>query len=855
MAHKTKHKRCVLIRVSMCIAICLVLLPRSSLDQARAIGISLTNTPPAVAFSQLPLFFEANQGQTDSRVQFLSRGEGLTLFLAPGQAVISLLVQPKATEPISARHSFRHFSGPDKTSTIALGLRLIGANSQVALRGQHRVRGKINYLIGGEPRSWRRGIPAYTEVQDRNVYPGIDLIYTGNRRQLEYDFAVSPGAEPGKIVLEFEGADKVTLDANGDLLLYVAGAIVRQRRPVAFQEIDGVRREVSANYLITKRSQVAFQLGAYDRRRSLIIDPTVEYSTFTGSSVQGTAGWGFAVDTSGNAYVSGMTGAANFPTTFGTVQTSYAGSGDAFVSKLNPAGSDLIYSTYLGGSGNDYADAMSVDASGNAYIAGQTNSTNFPVTSGAFQTHLRGKVNAFVSKLNADGSSLVYSTYLGGSDWDFGAGIAVDANNNAYVTGGTRSADFPVTAGAIQTKFGGGLWDVFVSKISTDGSSLIYSTYLGGDGGNQEVFGDVGWDIAVDASGNAYVTGDGTPNFPTTSGAFQTSCRSGILNAFISKINPAGSELVYSTYVGGSSWDWADTIAVDAQGNAYLGGNANSNDFPVTAGAFQKSNRGGEDGVIFKLNPTGSALQYSTYLGGVGYEVIQGIAVDQSGDAFVTGVTGSTNFPTTVDALQGTLSGSYDAFLTELSPQGSALVYSSYIGGRNVDWGYGVELDPQGEVYVSGVTSSSDFPTTPGAFQSGSNGSLQTFVSKFALRPVDTTPPVITVSVTPKSLWPPMGNMVPVTISGKITDAGSGVDQSSATFAVKDEYGRVQPNGPITLSAGGTYSFTVMLQASRLGSDMDGRQYRIKISASDSAGNHASKTSVVTVLHDQRNWH
>jgi hypothetical protein len=849
MAHKIEHKGRVLIRISMCIAICLVLLPRSSLDQARAIGLSLANTSPAAAFTQLPLFFEANQGQTDSRVQFLSRGEGLTLFLTPGQAVISLLVAPNATQPISARHSSR----PDKRSTIALGIRLIGANSEAALRGQHRVRGNINYLIGGDPRSWRRGIPAYTEVEDRNVYPGIDLIYTGNRRRLEYDFAVSPGAESGRIALEFQGADKVMLDANGDLLLYVAGAIVRQPRAVAYQEIDGVRREVPADYLLRKGSQVAFQLGAYDRRRPLIIDPTVEYSTFVGSSIQGTAGWGLAVDSSGNAYVGGMTGAANFPTTFGTVQTSYAGSGDAFVSKLNLAGSDLIYSTYLGGSGNDYADAMSVDASGNAYITGQTNSTDFPVTANAFQAHLRGTVNAFVSKLNVDGSALVYSTYLGGSDWDFAAGIAVDANNNAYVTGGTRSADFPVTAGALQTTFGGGLWDVFVSKVSTDGASLIYSTYLGGNGGNQGVFGDVGWAIAVDASGNAYVTGDGTPNFPTTSGAFQTNCRSGILNAFISKINPAGSELVYSTYVGGSSWDWADAIAVDAQGNVYLGGNANSNDFPLTAGAFQKSNSGGEDGVVFKLNPTGSALQYSTYLGGVGYEVIQSIAVDNVGDAYVTGVTGSTNLPTTADALQGTQGGSFDAFITELNPQGSALVYSSYIGGSGMDWGYGIRLDPKGEVYVSGVTSSSNFPTTPGAFKSSSNGSVQTFVSKFALHPVDTTPPLITVSVSPKILWPPTGNMVPVTVSGKITDTGSGVDPSSATFAVKDEYGRVQPKGPITLTAGGAYSFIARLQASRLGSDMDGRQYRINISASDYAGNQGLKTSVITVSHDQRN--
>lgn len=661
------------VRALVCFTLCgaVLLWPRSLLDGNAA---TVSNQRISSSSANMPLVFEANRGQSDSNVKFISHGQGFTLFLTPGQAVLAMRVSPMPSE----KREILHTSQSKPESTVAIGMQLVGANSDAVLRGEQRRTGKVNYLIGNDPQKWQTNIPIYGHVRYQNIYPGTDLIYRGNHRQLEYDFVVSPEAEPQRITLKIQGANKLSIDA-GDLVMHTAGGIVRQRRPVAYQESDGVRREVAANYVL-KGSEVGFQLGAYNREQPLIIDPTVEYSTFVGSSIQGTAGWGLAVDSSGSAYVSGMTTASNFPTTFGAVQNSYAGSGDAFVSKLNPSGSDLVYSTYLGGRGNDYADAIAVDASGNAYVTGQTNSTDFPVTSGALQSHLRGSVDAFVSKLNADGSAPVYSTYLGGSGWDFAAGIAVDANNNAYVTGGTHSRDFPVTAGSFQTTNGGGLWDVFVSKFSADGSSLIYSTYLGGNGGTQQAFGDVGWAIAVDAGGYAYVTGDGTPNFPTTFGAFQSTCRSGILNAFVSKLNPSGSALVYSTYVGGSSsWDWGDAIQVDAQGNAYVGGNANSSDFPTTPGAFRTSYAGGEDGVVFKLNPNGSALQYSTYLGGGQYEVIQGIVIDKSGNAYLTGITYSSDFPITSNALQSTYGGSGDVFVTELNPQGSGLVYSSYL--------------------------------------------------------------------------------------------------------------------------------------------------------------------------------
>ena len=829
----------------------LVFIPRLPVHQSHATPLSLFSGPqPLTSYGELPLVFEANQGQTAPKVSFLSHGPDFTLFLASGEAVLALRAPSHAAN--LRAHVSPSTSEPE--ATIALRMRLVGANPAAVLRGHRRTLGKVNYLIGSDPQKWYTNIPTYADVDYENVYPGINLIYKGDHRNLQYDFTVNPGAEPERIALEFQGIESVNLEPDGDLSIHIGGTIIRQARPIVYQQIEGVRREIAANYVLKNGGRVAFHLGAYDRSQSLVIDPTLAYSTYLGASSRGRAALGIAVDSAGNTYVSGFTESTAFPTTFGSVQTSYGGSGDAFVSKLNAAGSALMYSTYLGGSGTDYGFGIAVDETGNAYVIGQTDSTNFPVTPGAFQTSSRGGVDAFVSKLNPEGSALVYSTYLGGTDPDFGAGIAVDTVGNAYVTGATHSTDFPVTAGSVQTTYGGGLWDVFVSKLNADGSALVYSTYLGGNGGTQAAFGDVGWAITVDASGNAYVTGDGTPNFPTTPGVFQSACRSSLLNAFVSKLNPAGSALVYSTYVGGStSWDWGDAIKVDAEGNAFVGGNANSSDFPTTSQAFQSSYGGGEDGVLFKLNAAGSALQYSTYLGGSDYEVVQGLAVDTGGNAYVTGVTYSSNFPTTSDALQTTYAGSGDAFITELNSQGSALVYSSYLGGSAFDWGFGIALDVGGNIYVSGLTSSGNFSTTPGAFQTTISGAQATFVTKFAFQPIDKTPPRIVVSVAPKFLWPPNGKMTPVTVSGTITDTESGVNLTSAAYAVQDEYGQVQPHGPITLGPGGTYSFTVLLQASRLGTDWNGRSYTIIVGAKDNAGNSGFKTSMVTVPHDQGN--
>jgi hypothetical protein len=684
-------------------------------------------------YGKLPLQFEANRGQTHKDVRFLSRGAGYSLYLTASEAVL-VLNQPDAKAQKS----------------VALRMSLVGAGLEPVVTGLDELPGKANYFIGKDRSKWRANVPTYAKVHYQNVYPGIDLVYYGNQRQLEYDFVVAPGADPKKIVLGFKGADKLRIDAGGDLLLHMAGSDIRQHKPVVHQDIDGVRHEIAGSYVRKGANRVGFKLAAYDASRPLVIDPVFLYSTYLGGSGSGgDQGHGIAVDGDGNAYITGGTTSADFPTTPGAFQSGLAPAGrNVFVTKLNPTGSALVYSTYLGGSGDEGGAAIAVDAGGNAYVTGATVSPDFPTTAGAFQSTFAGpNGDAFVTKLDPTGSALVYSTYLGGTgaDGDWGSGIAVDGAGNAYVVGTTSSNDFP-TAAAFQPALAGGdrfgAENAFVTKLNSTGSSLVYSTYLGGVSARAP---DVGLGIAVDTGGNAYVTGYTTSlNFPTTPGAFQTTIGTPISStsipqdAFVTKFDSAGS-LVYSTYLGGSGDDGGSGIAVDAAGNAYVTGGASSG-FPTTAGAFQPvmSNGGA---FITKLDPSGSTLVYSTYLSGKSGGGIAGIAVDAAGNAYVTGSTSmvvcgrssciTPDWPTTPDAPQPNYGGgNTDGFVTKLNPDGSALVYSSYLGGNGFDNGSGIAVDASGNAYVTGSTTSVNFPTTVGAFQPIPRGPGNAFVTK-----------------------------------------------------------------------------------------------------------------------------
>jgi hypothetical protein len=699
-------------------------------------------------YGKLPLHFEANRGQTHEDVRFLARGSGYSLFLTPTGAVLTLIKPESLARKRAARGSSRP-RGP-ATGTV-LRMTFADANPDPRVTGLEELPGKANYFIGNDPAKWRTDVPTYAKVHYQEVYPGIDLVYYGNQRQLEYDFVVRPGADFSAIALRITGADKVEVDVQGDLVLHTAAGPIRQQKPFIYQEVRGVRKEIPGGYVLKGEQHVGFKVAAHDARRALIIDPVLSYSTYLGGSGEDRS-HAIAVDAAGNAYVTGRTFSPDFPTTAGAFQTSFGdGSFHAFVTKLNATGSALVYSTYLGGNGAEESYGIAVDAAGNAYVTGLTVSPDFPTTAGAFQTTYGDGQDAFVTQLDAAGSALVYSTYLGGNRYDEGNSIAVDPAGNAYVSGLTQSFNFPTTAGAFQTRGVGGS-NAFVAKLDPTGSALVYCTYLGGSGGTG------GGSLAVDASGNAYVTGStDSIDFPTTAGAFQTTYGGGSGDAFVAKLDPAGSALAYSTYLGRSGEDWGSAIAVESAGNAYLTGGTFSPDFPTTMGAFQTIYGGGSsDTFVTKLNSSGSAFVYSTYLGGSGTDYAQGIAVDAAGNAFVTGNTNSRDFPTTSTAFQTTYGGGgcCDAFVTQLDAAGSALVYSTYLGGSGNDGGSAIAVDasPGSNAYVTGFTNSGDFPTTAGAFQASSAGVSEFVSDAFVAKITNVVPPP-----PPEDQCPPSG--------------------------------------------------------------------------------------------------
>ena len=691
------------------------------------------------AYGKLPLAFEQNRGDGEGGTNFRARGAGYTLSLSATAA------------------SFLLSRGPNEAPPTVLQMNLVEANSGAAVEGLNELEGKVNYLIGNDPTKWRTSIATFRRVRYSEVYPGIDVVYYGNQRRLEYDFVVGPGRDPREIALAFTGAGRVEVEAGtGDLLIGVGEKTIRQHKPLVYQQTNGRRREIESRYAIRSDGRVGFEIGDYDRSATLVIDPVLVYSTFLGGS-DTDVGNDIAVDSAGNAYVTGLTSSPDFPTANALQGApNPVESRDCFITKINPAGSAIIYSTYLGGNNVDVANSIAVDSAGNAYITGQTASTDFP-TANALQAAPAGLTDAFVAKLNSTGSALVYSTYLGGSEDDVGKGIALDSSGNPYVTGSTYSTNFP-TANAIQSTYGGEMGfgfrgDAFVTKINNAGSALVYSTYLGGNRG------DVGYGIAVDSTGAAYVAGDTqSANFPTVN-AFQGT-PAGAVSVFVTKLNPAGSALVYSTYLGGATDAGAENhtqpngLAVDAAGSAHVVGRTGAGDFP-TANALQNTRRGEQDAFVTKFTPAGSALVYSTYLGGNNSDSASAIAVDAAGNAHITGSTISNDFPI-ANAFQSAIGGFIDVFVMKLSPVG-ALIYSTYLGGSGGDDGLGLAVDAAGDTYVTGRTNLLPqagpprcFPITTGAFDTTFNGSLNTdgFVTKIS----ETGPPAALVPCLSKLL-------------------------------------------------------------------------------------------------------
>ncbi len=699
-------------------------------------------------YGKLPLSFEDNQGQTAEQVRFLSRGRSYSLFLTSTEAVLILISPQNApsaqgdTSTSSCAASASSAVSPPKQESAVLRMRLVGANPAPQVAGLDELPGKSNYFIGNDPEKWRTNVAQYRKVKYRNVYPGIDLVYYGtNQRQLEYDFIVAPGHNPKAIALKFEGADNLEVDAQGDLLVHLGDEKVRFQKPYVYQESDGARQEIAGGYVLKEKDQVAFRVAPYDVARSLVIDPVLVYSTYLGGSGNEDLEH-IAVDTAGNVYVAGRTDSTDFPTE-SPFQLANSGNFEVFVTKLNADGSAIVYSTYLGGAGDDAALEITVDAAGNAYVVGNTFSSTFP-TANPLQAALAGPQDAFVSKLNPAGSALVYSTYLGGSGSELGQDIAVDDAGNAYVVGETDSTNFPTTASPLQAANAGDS-DAFIAKLNPEGSALVYSTYLGGTDFER------GNGIAVDAAGNAYVSGrTNSTDFPTAN-PLQAAFGGGTFDAFVTKLNPAGSALVYSTYLGGSELGFGSDIAVDDGGNAYVTGRTRSTDFPVTAGAFQTSKaEGGADVFVTKLSASGSELVYSTYLGGTRFDIAFTIALDASGNAYVAGATASTDFPT-ANPLQAAFGGgNRDGFVTKLNANGSALVYSTYLGGSGDETTI-ITVDAFDNVYVAGDTSSTDFPTVS-PFQAAHGGGIgDAVVAKIVPLDIDIKPQTDLNTVNPSS--------------------------------------------------------------------------------------------------------
>jgi hypothetical protein len=683
-------------------------------------GNPFAGDPPAGAaahsLGSLPLSFVPNAGQADPQVSFHLQGAAGSVWFTPAGVTMALPGEDGA-DPWVAKLDFAGARPVEPVGTGATGA-------------------TVGYFTGPQE-SWRTGIPAYSGITYPDLWPGIDLEYSGDAGKLKYQFVVHPGADPSQIRLAWRGVDSLAVTGSGALAATTPNGGFTDDKPYTYQPVDGRQVEVASSYAVGKPAggshPYGFNLGTYDPALPLVIDPAIEFAGYIG----GTGfehGLGVDVDSSGAAYVAGETnsGQATFPATTG-FDTTYNGGGDAFVAKIAPGGSAVEWSAYLGGSNFDQAFDVAVDDAGAAYLTGQTISTNFPRAGGGTATFFRGGAHdAFVAKIAPGGGALEWSGYLGGHGDDRAQSIAVDSAGAAYLGGMTSSSQltFPVTAGPDLT-YGGGAYDAFVAKVKPDGSGLEYSGYIGGSGDDQ------GYSVAVDSSGAAYLGGQTSSSettFPAVGGPELT--YNGSYDGFVAKVNPAGTGLDYAGYVGGVAPDGIFGIALDSAGAAYVTGATLSpqGTFPLVGGLDATYAGGLFDGFVAKINPAGTGLDYSGFIGGSGYDVAWGIDVDAAGAAYVTGETASnqSTFPVSAGPDSTYNGGSVDAFVTRVDAAGSAFTYSGYVGGAGYDQGLAIAVDGTGAAFVSGETSSgqASFPDLVGPDLSYNGGSADAFLAK-----------------------------------------------------------------------------------------------------------------------------
>ena len=677
------------------------------------------------------MYFTENKGQFPEEVLFQTHALGATIYLCKSKVVSVFTREAEGAaneQPLFEHKGFRE--QPQEKEMISVVTEFVGANKNGIVTGEQRLPYNNNYFIGNNPEQWYTDVPNYQEVVYKGIYPGIDLRYHFIENTLKYDFIVYSGGDPDTILIRYDGVDNIRVTSDGNIDMETRFGMLSEKSPVIYQEINGIKQGIMGRYELRQPNSFGFAIeDEYNPLYPLVIDPTLAYSTYLGGTNY-EEGLSIAVDSTGNAYVTGYTNSSDFPTTPGAYDTTYNGVYDAFVSKLSPAGNTLVYSTYLGGSNLDGGFGIAVDGDGNAYITGATQSFNFPVVN-PYDGTWNGENDAFMTKLSPAGNTLVYSTYLGGTNDDWAYSIAIDNARNAYITGTTESFNFPVVNPYDGALNGG--YDAFVTKLSPLGNTLVYSTYLGG---NED---EEGRGITVDDAGNAYITGEtASYNFPVVNPYDGT--QNGPNDAFVSKFDPSPPggipSLIYSTYLGGTNDDWGESIRVDGNGNAYITGETASFDFPTTPNAYDRTWNLGYDAFMSKLSPPGNTLVYSTYLGGTNDDRGHDIAIDDAEIAYIAGGTASFDFPTTPDAYDTTYNGGGgDAFVSIIDPSKSgvdSLIYSTYLGGMAEDLGFGIAVDSTGNAYVTGYTASFDFPTTPGAYDTTYNGGGgDAFVSKF----------------------------------------------------------------------------------------------------------------------------
>ncbi len=758
-------------------------------------------------YAKLPLAFEPNQGQADSTVDFL---------VHHGQAVTA-------------------FSGTSSTTSVGgkqITMSLDGANNS-SFTGQDELPSKTNYFLGNDQSQWHSDIPNFQKLIAKNVYAGIDLAYYGTNSTLEHDFIVNPGSDYHQIAFNFTGQDNLTQDADGNLVFKAGDDELRLNAPTTYQLGDHEKHTIPSKFELHDNTVTVAVAPNYDPNKPLVIDPTLSliYSTYLGGSGDD-QGFAIAVDQNGSAYIAGQTTSTNYPTSSPYQGSNAGGAHDVFVTKLNATGSAPTYSTYLGGAGDDLANGIAVDSVGSAYVVGSTKSANFP-TASAFQSSLLSVQNAYLTKLNTTGSALTYSTYFrgtSGAGTSLGRAVAVGSDGSAFIAGQTTFTTLPTTVGAFQTTFTASQ-DAYVAKFTPTGAALTYATYLAGSAIADD---NAARGLAIDSSGNAYVAGyTNSTSFPTVSPIQAAS--GGNYDGFLTKLNAAGSALMYSTYIGGSGSDQAGSVAVDASGNAYVQGITASTNFPTSAPIQASLGGGSYDAFVTKVNAAGSAYVYATYLGGSGAEGSTdeaAIAVDGAGNAYVVGGTSSTNFPVTSSGYQTTMSGTSDAYVTAINPTGSALVYSTFVGGSDSDGAVAVAVGLNGDAYVVGATNSTNFPTQSPFQASNAGGTLDAFVFQLTQHVVNLTArvdPTLTFAVgSTTCALGTLSTSQTQQCTYTLTAATNGTSGYSISYLPV-----------VTLTSGAN---TILALTSPTASTLNTEQFGINLAANTAAGSHTASS-------------